>query len=212
MEKLIEEIKKINKDNLVSIIRYNKNHILVLLKEINFNNLIENSRIVKKLQKKEIIPLYLTNEYIKTSCDVYPLEYINMKNNYEVVYGKDILEELNIPSENLRLESEQKIKGALIRITQVILEQGNNKKKLSKTSFLALEDILEGINGMLKLANIAGADLDSAQKQFNIELQPIKDIVNWKNGTNPQDYKKLIYDFYEKIEELAVIVDKMEVS
>ncbi len=212
MEKLIEEIKKINKDNLVSIIRYNKNHILVLLKEINFNNLIENSRIVKKLQKKEIIPLYLTNEYIKTSCDVYPLEYINMKNNYEVVYGKDILEELHIPSENLRLESEQKIKGALIRITQVILEQGNNKKKLSKTSFLALEDILEGIKGMLKLANIAGADLDSAQKQFNIELQPIKDIVNWKNGTNPKDYKKLIYDFYEKIEELAVIVDKMEVS
>ncbi len=213
----IEEIKEINKDNLISIIRHNNNQVLVLLKEINFKNLLENSKVTKKLQKKKIIPMYLTKEYIETSCDVYPLEYINMKNSHEVVYGDDILKELNIPSDNIRLESEQKIKGALIRITQVILEMGDRKKDLSKTVFLAVEDIMDGIKGMLNLAKItdpdtAAAVLDSAQKQFNIELQPIKDILNWKNGTAPEDYKKLIYDFYEKIEELAVLVDKMEVS
>ncbi|MFH1414520.1 MAG: hypothetical protein ABIH89_00320 [Elusimicrobiota bacterium] len=212
-----EEIKELNKDNLISIIRHNTNHVLVLLKEINFNNLLENSRIAKKLQKNKIILMYLTKEYMKTSCDVYPLEYISMKNSYEVVYGDDILQELNVPTDNVRLESEQKIKGALIRITQIILEMGDRKKELSKTVFLAVEDIVHGIKGLLNLAGVtlpdtAAAVLDSAQKQFNIELQPVKDIVNWRSGTAPEDYKKLIYDFYEKIEELAVLADKMEIS
>lgn len=215
--KWVELIKDINQKNLIAIICYADTNLLVLLEEINFNNLLENSGLVKKIQKKGIIPLYLTREYINTSSDVYPLEYLKMKTNPVILYGKNILEDLVIPAENIRLESEQKVKGALIRITQVILEEGNNKKKLSRTAFLALEDLLMGMTGMLKIANISASSspqslISQAQQQFNLDLGPFIEIANWKTGTKPPDYKKLIYDFYEKIEELACKIDTMDIS
>jgi len=217
LNKFLDDIKKINKDNLISIIRLDDNRILILLKEINFNNLLENSSLSRKIQKNKIIPLYLTEEYIKSSCDVYPIEYLNMKKNYKILFGKNILEELEIPAENIRLECEQKIKGALIRLTQVILEQGNNKKRLISAIFLALEDIQIGIEGILELFSVSESPsssifIDKAQDNLKVNLQPLKDVIDWKNGKKPHDYKKLIYDFYEKIEELAILIDKISIS
>ena len=156
LNKWTEELKKINGDNLVSVVSYDENRLLILLNEINFYNLLENSPLSGKIQKGGVIPLYLTEEYIKSSCDVFPLEYLKIKKSREVIYGRDILEGLEISAGNIRLESEQKIKGSLIRLTQVILEQGYKKKNLAKTSFLALEDLLTGMQGMLELAGVSG--------------------------------------------------------
>ncbi|MCD6311677.1 MAG: hypothetical protein J7M11_04380 [Elusimicrobia bacterium] len=212
-DKWMAEIKKVNGDNLVSIIRHGENRVLVLLRELNFNNLLENSKLVRKMQSKGTVPLYLTEEYINTSCDVYPLEYLRMKRTSRLIYGKNLLDKLEIPSENIRLESEQKIKGALIRITQVILESGKNMRRLRKTSFLALDDILAGLEGILELSGMSGqfspAELiENAQQKFSIDLKPLKDVLDWKNGTKPGDFKKLVYDFYEKIEEIANFADR----
>jgi hypothetical protein len=215
--KWLQDIISLNKDNLVSIINYDGNKIAVILKEINLNNLLLNSKITVKLQKKNIIPIYLTGEHITTSCDVYPIEYLEMGKDYEVLYGDDILENLDIPFENLRLECEQKIKGALIRLTQVILETGENMKLLSKTAFLAMKEILSGVTGMLLINGYSGqinetSVFKEAEEQFKIDLKPFFEIIEWKNGTAPENKKKLLFDFYEKIEDLASLVDKMEES
>jgi len=167
------------------------------------------------MQSKGVVPLYLTEEYIKTSCDVYPLEYLKMKRSFKVIYGKNILENLDIPSEHIRLECEQKIKGTLIRITQVILESGKNMRNLRRISFLALEDILAGLEGIGAISGISGQFspvelIENIQQKFGIDLKPLKDVLNWKNGTKPHDFKKLVYDFYEKIEEIADFVDRFD--
>ncbi|MFH1956971.1 MAG: hypothetical protein ABIJ15_00665 [bacterium] len=214
-DKWTAEIKNVNGGNLVSVIRHGENHVLVLLGELNFNNLIENSKLVRKMQSKGIVPLYLTEEYIKTSCDVYPLEYLKMKRSFKVLYGKSVLDKLEIPSENIRLECEQKIKGALIRLTQVILESGKNMRNLSRASFLALEDVFAGFEGILELSGISGQFspavlIENMQQKFSVDLKPLKDVLNWKNGTKPDDFKKLVHDFYEKIEEIAGLADRFD--
>lgn len=215
LNKWVEDLKNLNGDNLISVIRYNENHLMILLNEINFYNLLDNSPIAKKMHSRGTIPLYLTEEYIKTSCDIYPLEYMKMKKNYNLIYGKDVLQSLIIPAENIRLESEQKIKGALIRLTQVILEEGDKRKKLIATARLAIEDLTAGLEGMLKIKGLTiPADtslLQEAEKQFNIDLHPFKEVATWCNKTRNKNIKKTLYDFYEKIEELAKIVDQIKI-
>jgi hypothetical protein len=215
IKSFIDQLQKINSGNIVSITRYDTNRILVLLEEINFNNLLQNSTVSRKMQKKGLIPLFMTSEYIDTSSDVYPLEYLKMTINPETLYGKSIVEEIQIPTENIRLESEQKIKGALIRITQVILENGKCRSTLKKIAFRALDEVMTGIQGLLYIKGQKISDEDSillekTRETLNTDLTPLIEILNWKNGTKPEDKSKLLYEFYEKIEELAYIADKME--
>jgi len=215
--KFAERIKEINGDNLVSIIFYQNNRLLAIFNELNLNNLEENSALVRKMEKKDIIPLYLTVDYIRTSCDVYPLEYIQMKNRYDLLYGKDVLAEIEVPLGNLRLESEQKIKGVLIRLTQVVLEQGTGKAGLRKTCFLALEDLVAGLKGLLEIAGkkVSPEPLNiikTAQEVLRLDLSSVERVYRWKNGDKPAQYRQLVYDFYEKIEELADYADKVELN
>ena len=51
------------------------------------------------------------------------------------------------------------------------------------------------------------AVIEKAQQKFSVDLTPLKDVLDWKNGTKPGDFKKLVYAFYEKIEELANLAD-----
>lgn len=220
--RFLKGLEKINKDNLIAVSIYaNNTKLLVLLKVINFDNLLENSQLLRKIQKSGVNPVYLTEEYIRSSCDVFPLEYLQMKENYKVLFGKDIISELHIDSENIRLESEQKIKGALIRLTQVILENGNRMNKLKKTVQFALEDIITGMLGILKLqdseykttdTNTTLTVIKNFEDRFNIDLQVLKKIADWKNLNRSDNEKHLIYDFYEKIEKLANIADAFEIT
>ncbi|MBN2408028.1 MAG: hypothetical protein JXJ19_10075 [Elusimicrobia bacterium] len=216
IEQLVENIKEINGKNLVSVVRFAENSILILLNEIDTDILISNSAVSGRLQKSGYIPLYLTRDYIETSSDVYPLEYIRMKKADSIYHGSNLLDSIEISQENIRLESEQKIKGSLIRLTQIILEAGKNMRKLSRTCFLAIDDLSMGLGGMLYLAGakISGktSDLiDNAERHFKIDLGVFKTVDRWKNGSAPEDAKKTVYAFYEKIEELAALVDGMAV-
>jgi predicted nucleotidyltransferase len=48
--------------------------------------------MVKRWRKRNVaIPLFLTEGYIKTSLDVFPVEYLSFKRNYVLIYGKDVL-------------------------------------------------------------------------------------------------------------------------
>ena len=213
--KYIDVLKKINAGNLLSVFLYAENRLLVLLKEINSNNLLANSAFARKLQRQKIVPLFLTKEYIRTSCDVYPLEYLKMKKDYKLLFGSDVLMELDIPAGNIRLESEQKIKGALIRLTQVILEAGVSRKRLARVIFFALEAVLEGIEGVLHIAgrpDVAGAAalISCAEQVFGLKLGPLETAYGWQNGRKPENVEVFLHEFYEKIEELAGFVDRME--
>lgn len=214
--RLIDDLKALNRENIFSIINFNQNRILVVFNELNLNNLLKNSKFMKKFEKASYVPIFLTRDHIDTSYDVFPLEYINMKSSYNIVYGEDILKDIQISDENIRLESEQKIKGALIRITQVILEEGDKIKRLKNVCFMALEELELGIKGILSLKGIASGenrdDLEVFEQETNINIQPIIEIRNWKNKIEPSDAKKLIFDFYENIEELANFIDKMTIE
>ena len=85
--------------------------------------------VLKKWQKKRVaIPLCLTEEYIQTSLDTFPVEFLNMKSRYRLVYGEDVLKDLTFEKKYIRLQVERELRGKLLRLRGAYLETSGKIK------------------------------------------------------------------------------------
>jgi hypothetical protein len=142
-------------DNVRSIVVYgsaagvNYHHgvsninIAVIVKNLDFSVLKLSLGLIKSGRKHKIsTPLFLTNDYILKSLDVFPLEFSEIKQQHKVIFGEDIFKELDIPLKDVRLLSEQQIKGKLLRLRQAYLDIGPNPSVLKNLLLNALSDLI----------------------------------------------------------------------
>jgi hypothetical protein len=64
----------------------------------------------------KIVPLIMTFEELLLSADVFPVKFLEIKSNYTILTGEDLLAELSIPSENIRLHCEQELRNFSLRL------------------------------------------------------------------------------------------------
>lgn len=79
-------------------------------------------------------PLFLDPDFLRSSQDVFPIEFLDMQEHHRVLFGPDLLADLSIDRANLRLQCEQEVKGKLLRLRQTYVE--------SSASPAALEQVL----------------------------------------------------------------------
>ena len=90
-------------------------NFLIVLSEDGIENLHLTHGLVAKWRKKKVgTPLFLTKAYIESSLDTFPIEFLNIKRNYEIIYGEDVLNELSFDKEHIRLQCERELKGKLL--------------------------------------------------------------------------------------------------
>ena len=98
-------------------------NFLILLSENGIDNLSKAFEVVSRGHKSRVsTPLFLTKNYIQASLDVFPIEFLNLKSYYQVVYGEDVLQGLVIEKKFVRLQCEREIKGKLLQLRQQFLE------------------------------------------------------------------------------------------
>ena len=106
-------------------------NLLAVLKRVDLEALAATREFIKKMAKHKVsAPLLLTDEQIKTSADVFPLEFLELQEKHRVLQGEDPLALLAIGLGNLRHECEHELKGRLIRLRQSYLEIGSRPRVL----------------------------------------------------------------------------------
>jgi len=154
-------------DDLVSIILYGSAtgqnfqpgksdiNFMIVLTEDGIEHLDQAFEVVNKWRKRGVaVPLFLTEEYVKTSLDVFPIEYLNFQNNYVQVFGKDILKDLEFSPEFLRLQCEREIKGKLLLLREGFLETSGKGKALRGLITQALPALMAIFEALLHLRKI----------------------------------------------------------
>lgn len=154
---LITNLKEVFEEKLVSVILYgscagdvceNKfsdiNIIVVIDNLLAADLKMANSALKEFVKTKNPLPLFMDKDEWFNSCDVYPIEYSDIKERHTILYGEDIVKPLVLEKTNLRLQCEHETKNLLIKLRQNYLLQSNNIdaiEKLLKTvskSFFAL--------------------------------------------------------------------------
>jgi len=227
---LSEEIRKLYGDKLLSIAVYGSSatlhyipkksniNLLVILEEINMNDLEKYIKIGRKWMKKGVVvPLFLTKEEIETSSDVFPLEFLDMKERHYILFGEDLLEKIQVEKPNLRRQLEFELKGKLLRLRHIFMEVGAKPREVIRLIVLTITSLIPLIRGILYLL---GEDVPSSpeemirtlSKKLHLREEIFNEAWQLKKGKElrGERLRNLYTEFHEELEKLTQVVDRLE--
>jgi len=227
---IIEDYKGLFGDDLISIILYGSAagkdyrpgksdiNFMVVLSEEGIEHLERAFTLVGKWRKRKVaIPLFLTEFYVESSVDVFPIEYLNFQRNHVLVYGKDILRALSFDPKLVRLQCEREIKGKLLLLREAFMETAGKGRALrdgigqSIQAFLAIFEALlylkekaipEGKREVIRLAcNSFDLDAGLFEKLLDIKEQKVK--------PDDSESKSWFRGYLKEVRKLTKIVDTL---
>ncbi len=228
LEDFVERLKTIYGEGLVSVILYgsaasgeyagdNSNvNLAVILSDASLANIAKASGVVNKHKFRFINPVFFTKEYIEHSADVFPVEFLDMKENHLLLHGRDVLKDLKVDVKNLRFQCEQELKSKLINIKTAYLAHRSaaDRKIILFRFFTSSLHILRNIL-RLKGGVIAYSKEDvinDIAREFGADVSVFKKILDAKNSDlrlNPGQTENLFFDFTAQLEKIADVVDKL---
>ncbi len=124
-------------------------NLLLVCEDVDLGTMKKSLKLIAKgIRKRIAAPLFFTRRYIETSADVFPIEFLEIRENHLILYGEDVLTGITVDLKNLRYQCEEQIKGKLVRIRQAYLEVGLKKKgveSLLKRSFSSLMPVFRNV-------------------------------------------------------------------
>lgn len=117
------KIKEILGENLVTLAEYytgDQKRLIAVCKTLDLN-------VLRKLKQGKEHLLLFTEEEISRGADVFPVEFLNIRHDYKIHYGEDLLKNINISKRNLRFQLEFEFRSKLIHLRSEYLLSGNRE-------------------------------------------------------------------------------------
>ena len=195
-------------------------NFLIVLTEEGIGKLQKSFKIVEKWYNRRVsTPLFLTKSYISSSLDSFPIEFLNMQNSYQLVFGEDVLQELGFDKHHLRLQCEKELKGKLLQLRQVFLESGGKKRNLTFIMGRSLTAFISIFRALLYLKDKAVPTelrniISLVSQEFGVDENTFETLVQIKEGTaklSSQALKSLFENYIKEVRKLAYAVDQLTI-
>ncbi len=164
-------------------------------------------------------PVYFTVSELKNSADVFPIEFHQMENGRVVLFGEDVLAEVEITDQNLRHQIEYELRGKLIRLRKLYVVNCTSPEKLlelmvrSLSSFTTLfraSLILRKASPPVKKLEI----IETTAKEFQINKEPFLEILRireerFEKKPDEVAVNNLFASYLSEIESFIEKIDKL---
>lgn len=223
----VNQLLAVYANDLISVILYGSGASAEFTREhsnLNFLIVLDNFNpsVLKKIGK--IInryplfePLFLTENNINCSTDIFPIEFLDLKENYRVIFGKDILKNISIDIKNLRYQCEHELHSKLIALRQLYLRSNTDKRLLLYTLLKNFNSTLHILRNVLRLTgkippykkDLIIPELERVLS-INVSVwQRILAIKNKKEKIHNADIDGLFIQFMEELSKWIEFVDKL---
>lgn len=230
LKAFVDDVRQSHRDNLVSVILYGSAaagdfvprqsdlNVLIALKQIRPLDLRNAHASVREWRRMgHPVPVYFTVSELQNAADVFPIEFHQMSSARKVLYGPDLLADLNITDTFLRLQTEYELRSKLILLRRQYIPASASVDGLvnlmadSLPSFAALFRavlIVLGVDPPAKKQEIVAL---TAQK-LGIDGVPFEKIFdirkdNFTERLNETSANELFADYMEQIEKVIDAVD-----
>jgi predicted nucleotidyltransferase len=227
LNELVSRLKEAAGKNLESVVLYGSAargdfhpgtsdlNVLCTLVTIEVNELQRLAPVVAwwTREAKEPAPLFFLTEELQRSTDVFAVESLDIKRSHRVLFGKDVVTDLEIPMNLHRVEVERNLRELLLKLRQHVLHAGRNEMELTavlkKTASGAKallrhtlltfgeEPPLEAKDIFIRVGALTGADAEAFQEVYDYRTTGV-----WK-----QDSFKAYDSFMHALEKVIVTID-----
>lgn len=222
LEGFVREVRDLYGDDLIAVILYGSAvgpeyipgvsdlNLLVLLKEVGPGQLAKAAKLVPRWRKSRLSPLFLDPEYIASSLDSFPIEFLEMKEQHRLLWGEeDPLARLEVSWESLRLQCEQELKGKWLRLRQAYLESAGDARELRRLLIASLSPFTVVLSTLLRLKGFPVPPreflevLAQVEAAFGLELDSFRRVYQLKQGYASPGRAEVLALFGQYLEEVG---------
>lgn len=161
----IDDLRSTHGSNLVSVIFYGSAtrsdnpakgdvHILVALGKIGPEDLRKSHSCMREWTKIGYPPpVYFTEGELSTASDVFPIEFNHMTKARRVLFGKDVLEGIEVTNSNLRHQVEFEFRSKLMRLRRDYISAATSSKDLVNLMVNSLPSFIATLRAAVLLSS-----------------------------------------------------------
>jgi len=225
LEEYRAEVEKIFGEDLVSLTLYGSHaagepgtdagiSVLIVVHTLRKEALSAYRNIAHRYARRGItLPPIFTEEFLRVSADVFPLEFLGMAERRRVLSGKDVIPELAITTENLRHQVEFELKGKLLSLRRMYLGAFGNKELLGILTDTG-GSVVSVARGLLLLSNREAphdkaAILDGIEESYGVSLQGLREAIAARKGEKVPlaSVEEMFFRYLEDVERLCALAD-----
>jgi hypothetical protein len=166
------------------------------------------------------IPVYFTADEVANAVDVFPIEFNQMQRARKVLFGSDLLANVEIPNENLRHQVEFELRSKLLMLRRQYIPASSTVEGLESLMADSLVSFIALFRGLLTIIGVEPPvrrhatlaltvdrlKLDGAtfEKIFNIRQN------NYDKAMSEVEVNALFSNYLEQIESVIDFVDRFD--
>jgi predicted nucleotidyltransferase len=234
LEDFARKIDIIAKDNLMAVYLYGSvthqifDHpqssisVLIVLKSAKIEDIENISPVLYKAQKDfQLEATIITREETKTSADVFPIEFTDMKVKKFLLIGEDVFKNVHISMEDLRLSCELELKKRIFSLRRFFVLNLKHPKLLMENLIADFPSFLMQVDTVLYLkagrfATSTEELLKEVYKELHIQNTTLKKIHEMSKKrqdalTDMLEIIDLYNDYLAVVSKMATLTDGLEV-
>jgi len=193
-------------------------NFLVVLTEAGIAQLNKAHALVHRWAKRNVsTPLILTRRYIESALDSYPIEFLSMKHHHQLVFGSDVLSEIEIAAEHLRLQCEREMRGKLLHMREQYLETNGNPGRIKNLIRMTVPAFVSIFSALLFLKDEENTlskkqIFERTAEVFDLDKNVFENVLLVSGNSMKMTHdamNSLMQHYIEEIRKLTNIVDTL---
>lgn len=204
----LESIKAGLGESLLSILRYQRYQTIItvfIVDKVDFQILDS----LRNEFKNEHFIIFKADDVLN-GADVFPLDFLSIKNNHTLIEGKDYFSEIKIDKKNLQLKLEFELRNKLIYLREQYLLAPKKEEFLNQilpTFSLFIEGLLF-LKDLTKTNEIS-EDIKTIEIAYVLNLNVIQRLIESGSTIQKHEINSIIQDLNDVLVELTQKVDKI---
>lgn len=231
LSRFVAQLKKSFGDDILGIILYgsvargeyiegrSNINVLLLMARVDLVMLQECARMQRSWSQENIVtPLFFTEGELRVAADLFPLEFLEMRDQHIVLEGRNPFPRLQINESHLALLCEQEIQGNLLRLRQQFVEGRGRPEAIQTILPISLTALLPCLRGLYRiLRKTVSYDSETVLKQLkeNLQVEPMvfEEVLTMKRGLGSPgtiELPRLFERYVASLESVGLRIQEMK--
>lgn len=170
-------------------------------------------------QELPIDPIVYSSDDLLHSLDVFPLQIAEIKSQYDVLLGPDVLAPVKLLRADTRLALEREVKTVLLRLHHLFLLRSGIRPAWQETMQDTIAQVLRVIGHSLLLSGhrrpvTVAEQLEAAEQQFGLEAAVLNRVYELRVGESLEASElEILFELYlANVHRLASWIDHFSVN